>query len=187
MFAPEKTSERKSLERLFRLPVSRAGRVIAVILNDMKALVTELFDVQAMNNYRVTMKVAYINPAIPEITEVADLDVYLDTPVNVTDKASLISAVQTKILGYASAQSYSLTAADIIGLPIFTGPMGLANAPQAAIADAPADAVTNYNVVTTLLGSLTSAVNTANSKQNDIATKLNSLFAELRTLGLIQT
>lgn len=64
-------------------------------------------------------------------------------------------------------------------------PAGLGNAPQAAIADAPADAVTNYNIVTTLLGSLTSAVNAANTKQNDIATKLNSLLAELRTLGLI--
>lgn len=64
-------------------------------------------------------------------------------------------------------------------------PAGLSNAPQAAIANAPADAVTNYNIVTTLLGSLTSAVNAANTKQNDIATKLNSLLAELRTLGLI--
>lgn len=64
-------------------------------------------------------------------------------------------------------------------------PSGLSSAPQAAIANAPADAVTNYNIVTTLLGSLTSAVNTANDKQNQIATKLNSLLAELRTLGLI--
>ncbi len=64
-------------------------------------------------------------------------------------------------------------------------PSGLSAAPQAAIADAPADAVTNYNVVTTLLGALTGAVNTANTKQNDIATKLNTLLAELRTLGLI--
>lgn len=64
-------------------------------------------------------------------------------------------------------------------------PTGLSNAPQAAIADAPADAVTNYNTVTTLLGAVTGAVNTANSKQNDIATKLNSLLTELRTLGLI--
>lgn len=64
---------------------------------------------------------------------------------------------------------------------------GLSNAPQAAIADAPADAVTNYNTITTLLGGLTGAVNTANSKQNDIATRLNSLLAELRTLGLIAT
>lgn len=64
-------------------------------------------------------------------------------------------------------------------------PLGLLSAPQASIANAPADAVTNYNVVTTLLGGLTGAVNTANTKQNDIATKLNSLLAELRTLGLI--
>lgn len=70
-----------------------------------------------------------------------------------------------------------------------TNPMAvisaLLNAPQAAVADSPADATTNYNVVTTLLGSLTGAVNTANTKQNAIAVQLNSLLADLRNLGLI--
>lgn len=56
---------------------------------------------------------------------------------------------------------------------------------QAAISDAPADAVTNYNVVTTLLGTLTGAVNTANAKQNQIATQLNLVLAALREHGLI--
>lgn len=37
------------------------------------------------------------------------------------------------------------------------------------------------------LGTLTGAVNEANGKQNAIATKLNTLLAELRTLGLIST
>lgn len=62
---------------------------------------------------------------------------------------------------------------------------GLGSAPQAAITDCPADATTNYNTVTTLLGAVTGAVNTANTKQNQIATQLNTLLAELRTLGLI--
>lgn len=89
-----------------------------------------------------------------------------------------IAAVNT----YASTNGYTVT-----GYQFLTdGPVAsMVNAPQAAIANAPADAVTTYNVVTTLLGSLTGAVNTANTKQNDIATKLNSLLAELRTLGLI--
>lgn len=66
-------------------------------------------------------------------------------------------------------------------------PAGLAGAPFAAIADSPADATTNYNVVTTLLGGLTGAVNTANTKQNAIAVQLNMLLAELRTAGIIHS
>lgn len=57
--------------------------------------------------------------------------------------------------------------------------------PGAHIANAPADAVTNYNVVTTLLGSVTGAVNTANAKQNDIATKVNAIIAVLQENGLL--
>lgn len=95
----------------------------------------------------------------------------------------LRNAIVTEVLAYATSQSYSMTADDVVTTISPTG--FLQNAPQAAIADCPADAVTNYNVVTTLLGSLTGAVNTANTKQNDIATRLNSLFAELRTLKII--
>lgn len=58
--------------------------------------------------------------------------------------------------------------------------------PQTHIADAdtdaPDDAITNYNVVTTLLGALTSAVNAANAKQNTIATNLNDLAEKYNTL-----
>lgn len=66
-------------------------------------------------------------------------------------------------------------------------PSGLSAAPQAAITDCPADATTNYNTITTLLGAVTGAVNTANTKQNQIATQLNTLLTELRTLGLIHS
>ena len=100
----------------------------------------------------------------------------------------LMTAAQVKdaaiaaILAFATANSFSFsTLIKDLGADV----PGLASAPAAAIADAPADAVTNYNAVTTLLGALTGAVNTANTKQNDIATKLNALLAELRTLGLI--
>lgn len=99
----------------------------------------------------------------------------------VTSAAQMRAAFATAIVAGAPS---SMTAADIIWLTDLA-PDGMVGAPQAAISDAPADAVTNYNTVTTLLGALTGAVNTANSKQNDIATKLNSLLAELRTLGLI--
>lgn len=90
----------------------------------------------------------------------------------------LIATVTTAVNTYASANT--LTVASLRGLP-----GSVQGSPQAAIADAPADATTNYNTVTTILGSLTGAVNTANTKQNDIATKLNSLLVELRTMGLI--
>lgn len=97
--------------------------------------------------------------------------------------ADVIALLKAAVQSYATTHSYTLD-----GGILFTAlakPGGLVNAPLAAIADSPADAVTNYNVVTTLLGNLTSAVNTANGKQNAIATQLNTLLAELRTLGLI--
>lgn len=93
----------------------------------------------------------------------------------------LANAAIAAINAYAVANS--LTVASIKGL--LDAP--LIGSPKAAIADAPADAVTNYNVVTTLLGTLTSAVNTANAKQNQIATQLNTLLAELRSLNIIST
>lgn len=92
----------------------------------------------------------------------------------------LVATITAAVNAYASANSLSV--ASIKG-----SPGTLAGAPQAAISDAPSDAVTNYNVVTTLLGAVTSAVNTANTKQNQIATQLNSLLSELRTLGVIAT
>lgn len=94
----------------------------------------------------------------------------------------LSATINSAITTYAAGNS--LTVSSLAGIPA-TVPTGLASAPQAAISDCPADATTNYNVLTTLLGSLTGAVNTANTKQNAIATQLNSLLGELRTLGLI--
>lgn len=100
-----------------------------------------------------------------------------------TSAADAVTKVEAAITAYAITQSYTLNEG-IFGL----GPkIVLAGMPQAAVADSPADATTNYNVVTTLLGALTGAVNTANTKQNAIAVQLNSLLAELRTLGLIST
>lgn len=91
-------------------------------------------------------------------------------------KSDLISA----IISAASLNGYTVAAGDFVWL----APNGSA-LPSGAIADAPADAVTNYNVVTTLLGSLTGAVNAANTKQNDIATKLNALLLACRAEGII--
>lgn len=47
----------------------------------------------------------------------------------------------------------------------------------------PNDAVTNYNVVTTLLGTLTSAVNAANAKQNDIGVNVNTLSTNVNAFA----
>lgn len=102
-----------------------------------------------------------------------------------TDGTSLVAAAETAINAYATTNNYSLTEGIFWTYPVAPG--GLSHAPQAAITDSPADATTNYNVITTLLGSLTGAVNTANTKQNAIAVQLNTLLAELRTLGLIST
>ena len=102
----------------------------------------------------------------------------------ITDLASLQAAIESAILTHASNNSYSVTSADIIwSVPQL--PAALNDMPGAAVADAPSDAVTDYNVVTTVLGTLTGAVNTANTKQNEIATQLNTLLAELRSLGII--
>lgn len=115
----------------------------------------------------------------------------LDIPYLAKD-ITTVDAYKTFITGeihnYCVSQSIAdpaSTAWFMVTKDIPSVPAGLASAPQAAIADAPADAVTDYNVLTTLLGTLTGAVNTANSKQNDIATKLNDLLGKLRTLGLI--
>lgn len=102
------------------------------------------------------------------------------------DTDSLPDAMVAAVIAWATSHSYgTLAASDVIGVDYAHIPTELANAPQAAITDCPADATTNYNVLTTLLGSLTGAVNTANTKQNQIATQVNSILAELRTLGLI--
>lgn len=94
-------------------------------------------------------------------------------------KANGISkAIIDAVTAYCVTNSLTLTS--IKGVP-----GTLTGSPQAAIGDASADAVTNYNTVTTLLGAVTGAVNAANTKQNDIATRLNTLLAELRTLGVI--
>lgn len=104
----------------------------------------------------------------------------------ITTNAGVKAALDAAVTADAVSHSYDVNGGIVYLFPVTVTP-ALANAPQAAIANAPADAVTNYNTVTTLLGAVTGAVNTANTKQNDIATKLNTLLAELRTLGLIAT
>lgn len=94
-----------------------------------------------------------------------------------------INKVRADIVTEAGNRAYTgFTTNDIEDLATANS---LPLAPQAAVSDCPADAVTNYNVITTLLGSLTGAVNTTNTKQNQIATQFNSLLAELRTLKII--
>lgn len=56
---------------------------------------------------------------------------------------------------------------------------------QSAIANAPADANTTLSGL--LIGALTGELNASNTKQNDIASKLNAVIAALRAVGIIAT
>lgn len=146
----------------------------------MKVVIEKISDITYGDPYQAIVYFAFINGSSTVESTIAAVPL-----TGVSDTAGLILATEAVILDYANnTQSYGISAADFIWVAN-TGPKGLTTAPQAAITNAPADAVTNYNVVTTLLGSLTGALNTANTKQNDIATKLNTLLSELRTLGLI--
>lgn len=189
MYAP--TINRQPLALLsqesWSLPVwavHTAGRVIQISLKKMKAIITSWEDWQPqVSHYQFSTLVAFFDNT--DVQHTKNFDISL---TGVTSASSLKSAFSTAILTYANnVKSYGMVASDIVwGIPT-AGAAGLENAPQAAIADAPADAVTNYNTVTTLLGTLTGAMNTANTKQNEIATKLNTLLSELRTLGLISS
>jgi hypothetical protein len=55
-----------------------------------------------------------------------------------------------------------------------------------SINDAATNAPTDLNVLTTLLGTLTGEVNATNSKQNDLASKFNSLLDRLESQGILQ-
>lgn len=135
-------------------------------------------------NIKLAVVAAFYDTSTNNIVDNVAIDVDMTGATSTSDTFTLSN---TAILAYAAGVSYSISSSDIMwsfGLSNQL-PTGLSNAPQAAISDAPTDAVTNYNVVTTLLGALTSAVNSANTKQNEIATKLNTLLSELRTLGLI--
>lgn len=116
------------------------------------------------------------------------------SPADTASLESITSEITLAVEAYASSNSITLD--DIVFA--YAEEKGIPGTPFAAIAngptDAPNDAVTNYNVVSTLLGTLVGAVNTANAKQNAIANnvntvsgKLNSLLAELRTAGVIST
>lgn len=133
------------------------------------------------------------SPLVSALVNIVDTSTGNDTwPIlidlagaDVADAATLRAAIISKTITFASTVlSLTLVAGDFV-FPFDA--VSIPGAPQAAIADAPTDAVTNYNIVTTLLGALTSAVNTANAKQNDIATKLNTLKSELVALGFIHS
>lgn len=145
----------------------------------IKAIVYELYDFQPNNSHnRFTMNVAFFDGT--DVVNVKDVDVILD---GISTIPTLEAAMSAAILAYAnvSPRSYGVVESDIVGLA------GMVKLLQAHIVAAPADAVTNYNVVTTLLGGLTGAVNTANTKQNDIATKLNAVIAALEANGILAT
>lgn len=128
------------------------------------------------NANAISFNVGFIDSGGP--VEVWNFDIMLTESTTEKDLKGLVEA---QVLARSVDQSHGITAEDIV----YAAPSFLSAIPGAAITDAPADAVTNYNVLTTLLGTLTGAVNEANAKQNDIAEKLNTLLAHLRTAGII--
>lgn len=161
------------------------GRVTTNPQSSMKKALLYVYDVDT-ETATIPAKVIFYDTT----TNIPDAGGILFVTVATADThtpAAIIASYKAQILAEASARSFTGFAdTDILWVNQNTFTW-LSVAPQAAIANAPADAVTNYNIVTTLLGTLTSAVNAANTKQNDIATKLNTLLAELRTLNIIST
>lgn len=178
-------TDTEGLSQEARTQIFETGRDKNLISDSMakKLIVHQIYDIQPSNDFANSHIVVYEDSTgVIEFSQ--DSLVYLS---GITNAQAFRSAAETAALSIVNTSGYSMSGSDILWLTSDASPDGLKNAPQAAIASAPADAVTNYNVVTTVLGTLTSAVNTANAKQNDIATKLNTLLAELRTLGLIAT
>lgn len=158
-----------------RKTVKEAGRLLNNLKNMAMKAVVYGYSFEFSPN-RLHPKVYYLNDdgSLVENDQGA-VDINSSEVDNTDD---FISRIKSGIETYAANQSYT------IDEWIWMIPK-LGSTPQAAISDAPADAVTNYNVVTTLLGTLTGALNTANTKQNDIANKLNTLLSELRAAKII--
>lgn len=185
----QRSQTKVAQEGIFSLPVlagsvspyfriDDAGRVTQLTLKKMKAIIGGVTTF-GYPNYSSFTVVYFSSAGVADPTSLL-FDISL-----CSTEQEIKDSIKAAVIAYSITNGYGITGnGDILyGFGDFPAAMG--NAPQAAIANAPADAVTNYNIVTTLLGALTSAVNAANTKQNDIATKLNSLLSELRTLGLI--
>lgn len=147
------------------------GRDTLTILTMLDALIVEILIVSGVP--KIAVSFVDSSTHIFDSTQILDLS-FADIAANGYE-----STVESAIHLFATNHSFT------VGLISGGVPAGLSAAPLGAVADSPADAITNYNVVTTLLGAVTGAVNAANTKQNAIAVQLNSLLAELRTLGLI--
>jgi len=121
---------------------------------------------------------------------------------DITSKPTLFSGVYSDLTGkptlfsgnYADLSGkpslFSGSYADLTGKPtipsIVTGAF-ISNAPTNAPTDAATNAATNsktdYNVLTTLLGTLTDGLNTTNATQNSIAAIVNANAAKQNTMG----
>lgn len=170
------------LEDLFvSLPVLTSGGIKSIL--NMKAVVESWGAWQANpDTHEFEVTVLFLNTDY-----VQEIKTFLQVSLSGVDSIlALKNSVQSALLNYANnTQSYGMSASDIIWAFPSLAPAGMVNAPQAAISNAPTDAPTNLNVITTLLGTLVGEVNATNAKQNEIATKLNSLLASQRTMGLI--
>lgn len=140
----------------------------------MKAVVATVTDLP--NGNRMSFDVAFVDGSTG--VEVYNLDVDFDDTI--TEKG-LKTLIEAQVMARVASEEYDMDETDIV----YAVPNQLFGLTQAAIADAPTDAPTNRNVITTLLGTLTGGVNDDNVKQNEIATKLNTLLAGLRSAGVI--
>lgn len=110
--------------------------------------------------------------------------VTVDIPLSsITDVPSIISQIDGKVAQFVTDNSLE-TLSGVLH-PLDYG--ALANIPGAHIGDAATNAPTNLNVLTTLLGTLTGEVNATNAKQNDLATKFNTLLDRLEAAGILAT
>lgn len=139
----------------------------------------------------IMAKRAIIFPSINGNQIEVDYQVWTDSTYNaqfgfnyspsgdVTGQA-LLASIGAAVVTNAATHSHTL---DSTMFNTF-GPIGLTTSPQAAIGNATNNLPTNFNLVSGLLG-VANGLNDANTAQNDMANKFNSLVSELRTLGLI--
>lgn len=141
----------------------------------MKALVGKITDLQ-YSTYRMTFEAVYHEGGVGY--EIYSFDVLFSDGMT---EASIKTAIETELLSHAVAQSYTMVASDIV----YVIPNFITANKSANVTNAPADAPTNLNVITTLLGTLVGEVNSTNSKQNEIASKLNSVLACLKAHNIM--
>lgn len=174
------TSETLRLSGSVRSPYFRRNpdSVKHLALSYMKAAIVGFSNLQNGDDVLCNVQVNFFNESTNQLVELYESG---SVVLTVNTWADVRARIETIVMDRASAQSYGISASDIIWVvgnkvDVVTG---------AHIADAATNAPTNLNVITTLLGTLTGEVNATNTKQNDLATKFNTLLDRLEASGLL--